>query len=292
MKLVAIMPVRNEAWVLGLSARAALMWCDELVIGLHACTDDSERIAAEVSAEHAGRVTVIDLAGDVWAEMVHRQQLLETARSRGASHVAIVDADEILTGSILRDIRGVAEKMELVSIMQLPGYNLRGGIEKYHATGIWSDRWFGCIFRDDPQLNWQGDRFHHREPMGQNLRLNRPFQQDQGGLMHLWGASERRLRAKHAHYKVTERVRWPEKSVSHIEELYSLAIHGSPREEFGRPHSWQYRDVPAAWWEPYQALMGNLDINAEPWQEREVRRAVETHGAAHFAGLDLFGVAQ
>ena len=34
MKLVGIMPVRNEDWCLDLTARAALMWCDELVISL------------------------------------------------------------------------------------------------------------------------------------------------------------------------------------------------------------------------------------------------------------------
>jgi hypothetical protein len=39
MKLIGLMPVRGEDWILGLSARAALMWCDELVILLHSCTD-------------------------------------------------------------------------------------------------------------------------------------------------------------------------------------------------------------------------------------------------------------
>jgi glycosyltransferase involved in cell wall biosynthesis len=51
MKIVTIMPVRNEAWCLGLTARAALMWCDELVILDHASTDRTAEIASEIAGE-------------------------------------------------------------------------------------------------------------------------------------------------------------------------------------------------------------------------------------------------
>jgi hypothetical protein len=37
--------------------------------------------------------------------------------------------------------------------------------------------------------------------------------------------------------------------------------------------------------------MKYLDVDAEPWQEAEVRRLVAEHGRETFAGLDLFGVA-
>ena len=39
MKLICLMPARNEDWIIGLSARAALMWCDELIVMDHASTD-------------------------------------------------------------------------------------------------------------------------------------------------------------------------------------------------------------------------------------------------------------
>ena len=95
------MPCRNEDWVLGLTARAALMWCDELILWLHSCTDGSRDIAVAVAHEHPGRV-IIDVANDpTWAEMSHREQMLELARERGATHIAMVDADEILTGNLI-----------------------------------------------------------------------------------------------------------------------------------------------------------------------------------------------
>jgi hypothetical protein len=177
------------------------------------------------------------------------------------------------------------------SILELPGYNLRNGINQYHSNGVWGNRWFSTAFADAPDLGWSGDRFHHREPGPRKLTSYRPIQQGQGGTVHLWGASERRLIAKHALYKVTERLRWPDRDTWEIDGMYSLAIKGSESPAYGTPATWTYSPVPESWWAPYAHLMKYLDVNAEPWQEAEVRRLVAEHGREKFAGLDLFGVA-
>jgi|SRR5882672_3963165 len=309
MKLIGMMPVRNEAWCLGLSARVALMWCDELVILLHACTDDSPQIALDLAREFNPRVIAVVDKNECWDEMRHRQAVLEIARAAGATHLAIIDADEVLTGDLLPDRHGLRNnqgsswgwypRVSPGHILQLPGYNIRGElINRYHDNGIWGNRWFSTIFRDEPCLGWQGDKFHSREPVCllrskevPPLAPYRPIAQGQGGVMHLWGASERRLRAKHAWYKVTERLRWPEKLVDGIDQKYSLSIKGAPWDDAaGTPDTWTYSPVPASWWAPYEHLMQYLDVDAEPWQETEVKRLVAEHGMERFRGLDLFGV--
>jgi hypothetical protein len=143
-------------------------------------------------------------------------------------------------------------------------------------------------FKDSPGLHWAGDTFHRREPQGNRLQSFCPIAQGEGGVMHLWGASERRLLAKHALYKCVERLRWPEKSVRDIDFQYSQCVKGGLREN---PRDWTFADVPESWWKPYEHLMKYLDVDAEPWQEAEVRRLVAEHGRETFAGLDLFGVA-
>jgi hypothetical protein len=297
MKLIGMMPARNEDWCLGLSLRVALMWCDEVVVLLHACTDRSAEITLGIARECPGRVRVIATDGE-WAEMEHRQRMLVLARSFGATHLAIIDADEILCGNLLpsmtalNTINAYLYAMRPGEILQLPGYNLRNGIDRYHSNGVWGKRWFSTAFADDPRLHWGGNTFHAREPRGLELKPYRPIQQGQGGVMHLWGCFERRLIAKHAMYKVTERLRWPEKSVERIEREYSWAINGDPIvPSFGTPDSWTYAPVPESWWAPYAHLMKYLEVDQEPWQEAEVPRLVAEHGNEKFAGLDLFGVA-
>ena len=201
-----------------------------------------------------------------------------------------MDADEVLTGNLLPPIRGHVESLAPGHVLQLPGYNLRGSISRYHSNGVWGDRLFSLAFKDDGRANWQGDTFHHREPFGFPNRPSMPVVQGYGGIMHLWGADERRLIAKHALYKMTERLRWPAKPVAEIDHLYSLAIR--PETSLGTRFTdkWRYAETCPTWWEPYRDLMQYLDLTAEPWQEAECQRLLTEYGAARFAGLDLFGV--
>lgn len=284
MKLIALMPCRNEAWVLGLTARAALMWCDEVIALDHASTDRTAEILSEIHQEE-GRLHWFHVSDPQWDEMAHRQKLLGCARVSGATHIAIIDADEILTGNLIGNIGRHVRGFSSDHILQFPLYNLRGSINRYHANGLWGCRTVSVAFADSPELHWGGDRFHHREPMGRRLTGYCPISQGAGGVLHLWGCSERRLKAKHDLYKVTERIRWPDKDVRDIDFTYSQAFKGSIRED---PSKWTFAETPAAWWEPYAHLMKYLDVDAEPWQEAETRRLVEEHGREYFKGLTLF----
>jgi hypothetical protein len=223
--------------------------------------------------------------------MAHRQHLLEFARAKKATHIALVDADEVLTGNLKLDGNFKEDWKRNEWMLSLPGYNLRAGIRSYHANGIWGNRWFSVAFKDDPRLHWGGDRFHAREPRGIAFQQYRPINQGAGGVMHLWGASERRLVSKHAHYKMVERIRWPEKSVQEINTMYSWAIHGDrDQPSYGTPATWQFKDVPETWWAGYENLLQYLDLHATSWQERECQRLVMLYGKKLFEGLDLFGV--
>ena len=282
MKLVGIMPVRNEDWCLGFTLRVALKWCDQLIVADHGCTDGSRAIMESLGRDG---VIVRDDREDRWNEMQQRQMLLEEARSCGATHVALIDADEFITANLLGGIRGYLQMLSPGQLVELPGYNLRQDNTlpmRYHSNGVWGNRWFATAFPDSPGAHWGGDQFHHREPMGVAWRRWRPVAQGHGGTLHLWGASERRLRAKHALYRVTERIRWPEKPAAEIERYYNLAT--TPREP------WKFKGVPPEWLETYQDLMPYLHIDAEPWQVSEVKRLVLEHGVQKFHGLDLLGV--
>jgi hypothetical protein len=294
MNLVGLMPCRNEDWVLGLSARVALMWVDRLVIADHGSTDGSRAIMNWLAEEFPGRVTIRDDRAPEWREMEQREMLLAETRELGASHVAIIDCDELLTANLLGGIREHIANLPRGSMLSLPGYNLRGGLTKYHANGVWGHRWFSTAFRDESSARWRGDKYHSREPEGVAWKQYKPVSQAGGGILHLWGANERRLIAKHALYKIRDTLRWPDQLETYERE-YSWAIKGDtkpPYVHFGTPATWTYYDVQPAWIAPYADLIcDHLHVTAEPWQEAEVRRQVAKHGRQRFEGLDLFGLA-
>lgn len=284
MKIVAMLPVRNEDYCLGLTLRALLMWADQVVIAMHNCTDESFNIVREAWKE-TGRIMSYPSTNEHWDEMGMRQQLLVDARSLDATHVVILDADEMLTGNLLGTIRSIIEAISPGRILQLPGYNLRGGIDRYHANGIWGNRWFATAFPDDPRLGWTGDRFHQRKPQGMPLVDYSPIGQSGGGVMHLWGASLRRLSAKHRAYRIQEALRWPKKDPAEIERMYSLAECGTGTHD--SPLTWKYSSVPSSWWESYAHLMEHLHVDAIPWQEAWCDEQIRIYGRERFAGLSV-----
>jgi Glycosyl transferase family 2 len=294
MKIVAIMPVRNEDWILGLSLRVALKWCDSVVVLAHACTDDSLGIIPKVADEHPNRLCVVAHQRGQWDEMNDRQALLEIARCEelSATHIALIDADEVITADLLPHMRRLVEASRDGWMLDLPLYNVRHG-DQYHTNGVWGNRWVATAFLDNPQLHWAGDCFHHREPFGVNRwHRAKPVAQGDGGVMHFWGASERRLIAKHALYRMTERIRWPQKTAAEIEFIYDPATNSSSElaRRLNVAGPWTFEAIKPEWIEPYADLMKYLHVDGEPWQEAECRRLYQEYGAERFTGLQLFGV--
>lgn len=285
MKLVATMPLRNEAWIVGMTARIVLQWCDELVVLLHQCIDRTPEILREIAEEYPGRVTILDEHDGVWREMHHRQRLLKTARARGASHVAITDADEILCGNLLPTVRREIERLRPGQYMTAGMPCMWRSLTRYRTDGrIWSGRDdLVLAFADAPGVSWQpvgGYDHHMRAPSGSHVsgRILRD-----GGVMHLQWASWRRLTAKHAWYQMHERLRYPLRPVKQIATTYSYA----PDER-----GLQTAEAPLSWWLPYRDLMRHVDLDAEPWHEAECRRLLDEHGTEKFAGLNLHQLAE
>ncbi len=292
------MPARNEDWIIGLSARAVMRWVDDLIILDHCSTDRTGEICFDIAAEFPGRVFILNESDPVWAEMRHRNEMLQMARKLGATHIALVDADEVLSGNLLGSIRLDIARTPPGSILQVPWLCLRNSISQYHASGIWAQQDVSMAFQDDPAYHWtarEGYDFHHRHPMGKEMPPWKPvrqpvFKRADAGLMHLQFVSDRRLRAKQALYKLTELLRWPAREpVRMVDERYNLAVYGAYQRPRGTTAS-NLAAVPESWWAPYADLLQYLHIDAEPWQEAECRRLWMEHGPEKFAGLDLFGV--
>lgn len=286
MRLIATMPVRNEDWVIGLSIRAALRWCDGMAVLNHASTDRTAEILEEIQRE-TGRLNIIHEPSPEWNEMNHRQRLLEQARTMGATHVAIVDADEVLTGNLLPLIRDYVGQMPPSACLQIPMRNMYGGIDQFRSdASCWGRAITTVAFGDFPLLTWaatNGYQHHHREPHRSRIAARIYPQQMDGGVMHLQFASRRRLLAKHALYKIDEVIRWPNRRpVFAIDHEYSMAPDWTGA---------TLAPAPDKWWEPYRDILHHLRLDAEPWQESRVREMVAHYGAARFEGLNLFGVA-
>lgn len=279
--ICALMPARNEAWVIGYSLRAVLQWCNHACVLLHRSGDATPESVAEIAAENPGRVTVLTEDREPWDEATYRQRLLEAGRATGATHFAAIDADEILTANWSVE-RGWLFPAELAG--ELPWIDLWRSLDVMRASR--ASQAIPCIFADRPDLFYRPDadgyQLHKRTPHHVDWARTLLLDPLSGGLMHLQRCSWRRAQARQAHYKMVELLRWPNHrgGVAEIDRRHSKSI--------AEPDDMTMVSVPDEWWA--HGIDRNLiDLDAPPWEEREVLRLLNEHGRDRFAGLDLSG---
>lgn len=279
MKLIGLMLARNEEWIIGCSLRAALQWCDAVVVIDHASTDSTGKIILDVAFESDGRVILHHWPEtEHWEEMYVRQKSLDIGRMAGGTHFAIIDCDEILTANNRTQVRGWFETIDAGEIVDVPMIAPWKSLDAFslHTTGVITLGW-----KDKPDMGWapRGEEkyhYHNRPPHGYTSR--RPAPVVSGGVFHLQWTSESRVTWKHRHYMMSERIRWGY-PVNEINDKY----HWWNRP----PHGSALVAIPDEWWSGYD--VDKINLEASCWYEDECSRMVRKYGAEAFSGLDLFG---
>lgn len=287
MRLSALMVVRNEEWVLRASAWVALRWCDEMVILDHGSTDATPDIISDLVRDHPQRVHTIRVrASDGWHEQTHRQMVYATAIAYGATHFAVVDADEIPTGNLLADptmLRWaiMGDELPEASIASFWMPNLWRSLDQYRPDASNGDVRLGFAYH--PELHWRprenGFHLHARYPMFSRGFYNPAEGWRGGGVMHLQFADWRRHVAKNWWYRMVERIQHPDhRTPAETNALYDWPFVGE--EQAPRV------DCPSAWWAGIEERR-HIRLGEKPWHEDEIERLLSKHGAETFRGLDL-----
>jgi hypothetical protein len=288
MRLIGMMLLRNEDWVIRASLDAAFRWCDGVAVLLDRCTDETGQTIHDMVMARKMPMTVdrVD-EGHEWNEMDLRQRLLNTARKfPGATHFAIIDGDEILTHNCLPIVKSWFEALKPGEALDVPMIAAWDDIRHHRVDDpTWSGAWLTLGFADqkDPKaMGWKAatDGYHHhnRPPFGVTGRVRR-FSHAYGGVMHLQFANKRRLLAKHVLYRMVDHLRWPgREDVAKLNWKYDQAL--KPAGELA--------EIPAEWWGDYFKDFIYTDDEV-PYQEAEIKRLLEVYGRSKFEGLDLKG---
>jgi hypothetical protein len=276
MKIIALMVVRNESWVLGASLRAALKWCDGAAILLDRCTDSTVDIVKEIAKETDREVTCSETdPSEHWDEMHHRQRNLEDARSLGGTHFAIVDADEILTHNNLGNVRGWFHDLAPGEVLDVPMIAPWKSLDAYcpHTRGV-----ITLGFKDKPGMGWapRGEEQYHHHNRPPHGMTNRRMVECEGGVFHLQFAAWDRFIWKHRHYLMSEYVRW-DYPATELNAKYAWWSHP--------PHGENLRLITAEWWGNY--AKDSINLKAAVWYQRECRRMIREYGVDRFRGLQL-----
>lgn len=279
MKIRGMMLCRNESWVMPCTVRAAMRWVDDLYILDDDSTDSTCELINQLQKEYPKRIKPYFWPRqEYWAEMDARQYLFEMAR--GASHYAIIDADEMLTANHLPNVRDWFSLLAPGQCIDVPMVAPWKGLSHYspHTRGV-----ITLGFADTPKLCWKPrgtEQYHHhsRPPHGSSPDRLAPMIGEDGGCFHLqWAAWERKIWKERA-YCMTERLRWgyPVSDINNKYHWWSKPPHGE-----------DLKPVPDSWYAGNPIRQIRLDH--VPWYKQECERLLGKHGKEAFVGLDLWG---
>lgn len=302
-KIVGLMAARSEDWIIGLSLRAALEYCDAVLVYDHLSDDFTPRLVQEIAAQHPGRVEYLRDETPWWDEMDQRQKMLDKGRAMGGTHFVIVDADEVLTANLLPRARSIVESCprgECLALRMVAPYH---SLKTRRVDWVWGyDSRLTWCFADNGGLAWKsaidGYQHHQRVPIGAPPRPEIPKDLESmsaGGVIHFQYITRRRLEEKTAFYKIMEIVRWPARmSVADLNDKYDWTLReggsGNPKDTPIDCHH-----IPGDWLSYYESRgwMKFLRPELESWQAREARRLWAHYYPQfpdRFRGLKTYGV--
>lgn len=281
MKIIAVMPVKNEEWILERTLRALSYFCDAIIVADQNSTDKTPDILRSCPKVH-----VIENR-EVLHNNTVRWRLLEAARQfDGYNLIMMFDADELPAATIMNE-------KNLETLASLPvGWSAefrwiqlwRNPRQYRDDRSVWSNMWKHMAFKDDRQMMYESRVVinDHTARIPQTAVQNTRRLPDIP-ILHFQFVVFDRMLAKQRWYRITEHL-FSSRSATDINSMYAIT-----RDE----RDILLKEVPREWTKPWEDVGVDLDqfqVGELFWYDIETLRHFRKHGVRRLADLDIWDV--
>ena len=281
MKLVALLLMKNEAWILPAFLSSVAGVVDEIVAVDDSSTDDSRKLV-EAAGGHviAARTNARD-GIEHWDFLRH--DMLDAGRERGGTHFLCLDADEALTAPGREHLRRNMEKLEPGQKLMMQWLALWKDPTCYRDDeSVWSNSFKDFAVADAPGLTWEGTWPHRgvgRTP-GTNADMLVRAEPDEGAVLHFQFAAWQMFQGKQAWYRCAELLQG--RPPFDINIMYAPTVDDPDARTTKMPDSWlEGIDIPAGITELPPA-----------WHLDAIYEFFDEHGIETFEPLQIWQVPQ
>ncbi len=282
MKIIVLMPVRNEEWILEKTLKAASLFADHIIVGDQGSIDKTP----EICKRFLKVVYLINPEGYP-GKKNRRQILLDKARQLfGAGNIIFgLDADEIPTVNILEDFswKNLLISLKTGQSVILEWVNLWRSPKKYRDDkSVWQKNFKYFIFKDDGKTNYTLGNVH--EGKIPNAFLKNPLKYENVKIMHFQFVLWSRMLSKQQHCRIMEKRVFPKKSFLAINTRY-----WNTKDE----RNIILKNIPEFWLKSWQKRGINLENFLEDklyWFDTEILQDFKKYGTKYFKWLDIWDV--
>jgi len=271
MKVITLVPVKNEAWILKSSLQNMSDFSDHIIIADQDSTDGSVDIYKQFE-----KVIVIKNNNQNHNNSV-RWQLLDYARATfGTGNLIVcVDADEMIQPQAIEYMKErIPQNGETVSFT-FPWIQLWGTTEKHRVDSVWKNNYKGIAFFDDGKVDYERKTVLN-DHTGRVPKCSQEIQVNQFPLLHYQYIDLKQAEIKQAWYRCSELISGNDpKKINH---KYSVAMNTKKVE---------LEPVPKDWLTGLPEVSSQYDLEHD-WRYLQILSWFETYGITYFESLDIW----
>ena len=292
MKVIALLPFKNEEHLLPTYLSNVQPVCDEIIAIDDSSTDNSRQIMEDAGVIVKGYEDTEHLKGGFSAGLM-RQNLFNYARESNGTHFVCLDADETFTTNfvpIARDIISQLNMGEKVSMQWLALW--KSSTHYRDDSTVWSRNFKDFIVCDNPSLEYDQNYFlcEGRTIGPNNDRTLRRLEVEHGAVLHYQFTFYNNFHLKQSWYRVGELVHKSHSAIGEINSKYSITMLESNVGMKEMPKEW-YEGIP----------LPNFPNFDPDWNEKyfmkknllpDIYKHFDDYGVEYFEPLDIWHVPQ
>lgn len=275
MKIIALLPVKNEAWILPTYLASVTQVADQII-----ALDDSSTDSSKEILEAAG-VTVFDVpntAGEMLNMSSRRKILLDKGRGHGGTHFIWLDADETFSSDFLPRAREIISQLKIGEKISMRWVHLWKSSTSYlnDAASPFGYLWKDFIVCDDPSYTFPNTLLSEPRTQG-NLENVRKLPETEGVILHFQFVYWDQVQYKQAWYRCMELLT-KKRSARRINATYRITL-GDPKLITTEvPRIWN-TSLPL----PKKVYSSNSD-----WRKKEMLEWFNIYGIELFGPLQIW----
>ena len=294
MKIVALLPFKNEAWCLPSYLHYTLKVVDEIIAIDDGSIDDSAKILKDAGAKVYSADNLRNFNSG-WSEGSIRAELLKLGRESGGTHFVCLDADESFTNNFVEISKESISQLRPGEKIAMQWLALWKSYTHYrHDSTVWSNNWKDFIVADSPELTYNSKQHMHlgRTPLGDHESGKShwiSYPPNYAAVMHFQFSVYNNFQLKQCWLRCSELIQEPGTEGA-INAKYSITLldQGVGLQEM--PKEW-YDGVPFP-------IVDNFDPewNEDKFLRKDllpgIMKYFDDYGTDYFKGLDIWHIPQ
>lgn len=277
-KIVALVPARNESFLIEQCLRGLALYADAIVVLDDASEDNTIEIVESIAQECKVKKII---KREKWHrdEPFNRSRLFQAGRDIGGTHFIFVDADEMFTAHCLKDdfLRKKILELEPGDVLYMPWIPVWRDVYKYRADRGVPVKSFVCCDDGTCSYGGYGKQFIHTGRFPKNLS-GKHVTINTHGVLHFQAVNIKNMGIRKAWYMCIEKIRYTDFPLDYRHKRY---------DHMTNEDGLKLKDCPRHWFQGYDFFDGSIYEKIDIYRRAQIYKWFDEYGFEKFADLDL-----